>query len=270
MSSWVAEKSDAQADFEANKARKAKLNKGLKSTTHRIDDKRINRRHSDKNDDFENQKLQDNHVKKTQRGTAGEINHGKLTPAERVAHQDWEDAVRQNRTEARKVSLMKSATVDPHRMNDVECHSTHRHQGHLTQCEEREYGLIAGETLDEEGRVIPPWAGRSERYVGPKGEDEVRYPYDYGYGPRGFVEASRGKVPPPQLHLKDKGAAPRRDPDLYNDVAPYLPYGQAPYGPAPGPYDAGFGHPALAYGYGAPHGYGYPHHGNPALALGPY
>ena len=80
-----------------------------------------------------------------------------------------------------------------------------------------DYGLIEGETLDEEGRVIPPWAGRAERfllewitallivecfanrYAGPVGEDEVRYPHDYGYGTRGFIEASRGKVPPPQV-----------------------------------------------------------------------
>jgi len=265
MSSWVADKSSAQADFEANKARKAAKNKGSKATTHTVDDKRYTRADGEKMRKFENQKMHDNHVRKTQRGTAGEIDYAGMTPAERVAHKDWDDAVRQNRTEARKVELMRSANIDPHKMNHVECHSTHRHQGHLTECEANEYGLIAGETLDEEGRVVPPWAGRSEKYVGPKGEHEVQYPYDYGYGPRGFVEASRGKVPPPQLHLKDKGAAPRRDPDLYNDVAPYLPYGQAP--PAP------YGHPALGYGaphgpYGEPFGYGYGY-GTPALALGP-
>merc|ERR1711912_201168 len=96
--------------------------------------------------------------------------------------------------------------VEPQRTADIEDHATHRHWGHLTAAEANEYGLIEGETLDEEGRVIPPWMGRSERYAGPKGEDEIRYPYDYGYGPRGYLEASRGKVPPPQLHLKDKTA----------------------------------------------------------------
>merc|ERR1711904_527670 len=81
---------------------------------------------------------------------------------------------------------------------------------------------------------------------------------DYGYGARGYIEASRGKVPPPQLHLKDKSAAPRRDPDLYSDVSPYVPYG----GHWPGyDYNAQYG-----YGYAYPpvappapgFGYGYP------------
>lgn len=166
---------------------------------------------------------------------------------------------------------MKSAVVEPTYHDGVEEHATHRHWGHLTQDEAQEYGLIPGETLDEEGRVIPPWIARGERYGGPKAEDEVRYPYDYGYGPRGYLEASRGKVPPPQLHLKDKSAAPRRDPDLYSDVAPYMPYGvrpQAgayPIGVDPNaplaatmPMLAGSATPyGQAYGYGPAYGYGY-------------
>jgi len=187
--------------------------------------------------------------------------------------------------QARKVELMKSAVVKPQRQNrtenngsTVEHHHTHRTWGHLTDGEVADYGLIEGETLDEEGRVIPPWMGRAERYAGPLGEDEVRYPHDYGYGARGYIEASRGKVPPPQLHLKDRTAAPRRDPDLYRDTASYVPYGRMPgtrqydgvsqygYGhpgeyAAPGPY----GPVGAAYPYGGA-GFGY---GSPYSAEGP-
>jgi len=214
-------------------------------------------------------------VKKEQRGSEDAIltaHDLAFNSAKRVAHNDWEDAVRQNRTEARKAELMKSVVVKSQGQTSggshhrVEHEHTHRSWGHLTDGEVADYGLIEGETLDEEGRVIPPWIGRAERYAGPLGEDEVRYPHDYGYGARGFVEASRGKVPPPQLHLKDRTAAPRRDPDLYSDAANYVPYGRMEAGTNQfdGVSQYGFGNPAqagihLPGPYGAPAGAGYPY-----------
>jgi len=246
MSSWVADKSPAQQAFEAANRSRGLNNKGKTSATERVQAQRKNRAHDEKLEAFENQKKLDLKVKEAQRGAAGQ--HDLASPRKGIAHTEWEDAVRQNRTEARKQELMKSAVI-PRAGRPVEHDSTHRTWGHLTDAEVADYGLIDGETLDEEGRVIPPWVGRAERYAGPVGEDEVRYPHDYGYGTRGYIEASRGKVPPPQLHLKDKSAAPRRDPDLYNDVSPYVPYG----GHWPG-YDYndqfgyGFAHPPVAYG----------------------
>lgn len=244
MSSWVADKSDSQLSFEAAKT-KAYRAKAPHSATDRVHHHRSKKVHDQKMNAFENQKKLDHKVKKEQRGVAGV--HDVSTPRKQVAHNDWNDSVRQNRTEARKMELLKSAVVKS--KNGVEHDSTHRTWGHLTDAEVADYGLIEGETLDEEGRVIPPWVGRAERYAGPVGEDEVRYPHDYGYGARGYIEASRGKVPPPQLHLKDKSAAPRRDPDLYNDVSPYVPYG----GHWPG------------YDYNSQYGYGYAY----PPALGP-
>jgi len=256
MSSWAASKSDAQLQFEvASKAKAAKAAARAGSATERVKAARQNAVHDKKLDAFENQRKLDLKVKKEQRGIHGE--HKVNSPKKQVAHNDWEDAVRHDRTQARKSQLLKSAVITPVNRNNVERESTHKTWGHLTDAEVADYGLIEGETLDEEGRVIPPWAGRAERYAGPVGEDEVRYPHDYGYGTRGFIEASRGKVPPPQLHLKDKSAAPRRDPDLYSDVAPYVPFG----GHLPG-YDYrathgyGYAYPPAPVGYA--YGYGYP------------
>lgn len=246
MSSWVADKSPSQQAFEAASIGRGLKVKGKTSATERVHAQRTNRSHDSKINAFENQKKLDLKVKEAQRGAAGQ--HDLASPRKGIAQSEWDDAVRQNRTEARKQDLMKSAII-ANRGSGVEHDSTHRTWGHLTDAEVADYGLIEGETLDEEGRVIPPWVGRAERYAGPVGEDEVRYPHDYGYGTRGYIEASRGKVPPPQLHLKDKSAAPRRDPDLYNDVSPYVPYG----GHWPG-YDYndqfgyGFAHPPVAYG----------------------
>jgi len=150
------------------------------------------------------------------------------------------------------------------RKDEVEEAATHRTLGHLTDAEVADYGMIEGETLDEEGRVIPPWSGRAERYSGPVGEDEVRYPFDYGYGARGHYEASRGKMPPPQLFLQEKTAMPRRDPDLYNPVAPYTPFGNSPFKhPAyarPGEH-AAVAYERAAYGYG--YGLGHPAYSHP-------
>ena len=157
-----------------------------------------------------------------------------------------------------------------------------------------DYGLIDGETLDEEGRVIPPWVGRAERCLPPqphhtpphprqslilimlcqicwscrRGRSEIpsRLWLRNTWLHRGFAWQSATtsglslqswycnlvlnlSVFALQLHLKDKSAAPRRDPDLYNDVSPYVPYG----GHWPG-YDYndqfgyGFAHPPVAYG----------------------
>lgn len=249
-------------------------------TSHLVEQKKQKYIQDEKERQFENQRKLDLKVRREQRGVAGEISKDQLEydSAKRVAMNDWEDAVRQNRTQARKMELSKSAVVKPQRQNrteqngsTVEHEHTHRTWGHLTDGEVADYGLIEGETLDEEGRVIPPWIGRAERYAGPLGEDEVRYPHDYGYGARGFLEASRGKVPPPQLHLKDRTAAPRRDPDLYRDVEEYIPYGRMP---GTNQYD-GVSH----YGFGGPQGYalpgpygpvgpGYPYHAGGAYGYG--
>jgi len=255
MSSWVAEKSPAQLAFEATQGSRASKGKRGASATEKVNSQRLAKDHNKKMQAFENQKQLDLKVKQEQRGVAGQFEID--DSGKRVAHNDWEDAVRQNRTEARKTELLKSAVIKPQNKNHVEHDATHRTWGHLTDAEVADYGLIEGETLDEEGRVIPPWVGRAERYAGPVGEDEVRYPHDYGYGARGYIEASRGKVPPPQLHLKDKSAAPRRDPDLYSDVSPYVPYG----GHWPG-YDYnsqfgyGYAYPPIAFGYPYPPAYG--------------
>ena len=89
-------------------------------------------------------RLQDKKVKSEQRGrddpvlTAEEL---AFNSAKRVAHNDWEDAVRQNRTEARKAELMKSAVVKTQGQKlasggshpaVVEHEHTHRAWGHLT------------------------------------------------------------------------------------------------------------------------------------------
>merc|ERR1719183_1114045 len=256
LSSWAAPKSPAQAAFEARTAAQKKA-KGV-SSSQRMQHERDN--YADKMDQqaFGRTKELEMKVKKQQRGVAGEEDLS--SPKKRVQQRDWEDAIRQNRTEARKQQLLKCANVPIQRKDEVEEAATHRTLGHLTDAEVADYGMIEGETLDEEGRVIPPWSGRAERYSGPGGEDEVRYPFDYGYGARGHYEASRGKMPPPQLFLKDKTSVPRRDPDLYNPVAPYEPYGGFKHPVHPGLQQPGeraaIAYERAAYGYG--YGYGLP------------
>jgi hypothetical protein len=259
MSSWAAGKSPAQQNFENRKTKGAR-SKGP-STSERMEKERFNYNHEKGLEKFERHKELDMKVRKEQRGIAGQVDH---TPGhKRVQEKDWEDAIRQSRTEFRKNAMIQSAVVPVQRRDDVEDDTTHRSYGHLTKAELADYGMVEGETLDEEGRVIPPWVGRAERYAGPEGENEVRYPFDYGYGARGQFEASRGKMPPPQLFLKDKSAKPRRDPDLHDPMFPYVPYGSDPAMAI----HPGFARPeevsALAYER-AGYGFGY---GRPAMPM---
>merc|ERR1711907_48994 len=259
MNSWAASKSPSQAAFESRKSKASRTKEP--SSVERVRNARTNYAEVKKSEDFDRQKQLDLKVKESQRGVAGEKNES--SASKRVQERSWEDAIAQSRTEGRKQALLKSAVGPASRRAEIEDESTHRTYGHLTKAELADYGMIEGETLDAEGRVIPPWVGRAERYAGPEGENEVRYPFDYGYGARGQFEASRGKMPPPQLFLKDKSAKPRRDPDLHDPMFPYVPYGSDPAMAI----HPGFARPeevsALAYER-AGYGFGY---GRPAMPM---
>jgi len=225
LSSIMAPKSDAQLAFEAAQLKKSQQKAAEIADAQRIENSRYTKKDNVKIDVFQQQKELEVKTRREQRGIAGEITLDKK--AKELEYNQWDDMTRQGLTEGRRKKLMQGASV-PKNSNLVVDNTTHSFRGHLLESEFDESGLLPGETLDEEGRVIPPWGSRGERYAGPKGEDEVRYPFDYGYGPSGFIEASRGKVPPPQLHLKDRSAAPRRDPDLYNEIDDYVPFGTSP------------------------------------------
>lgn len=271
LSSWSADQSSAQSDFERRRMDKNRKASDLSKRAQEVDWHRANRKNKAKQDEFERSRMMEQKVKRQQRGIAGEVDLS--TKRKELDHQDWEEAIRAGRTEARKVNLMTGGVKKKpptHRPSvKIEEDSTHRRLGHLTDAEIADYGMIEGETLDEEGRVVPPWVGRADRYAGPIAEDEMKYPFDYGYGKRGDYEKSNGKMPPPQLFIKDRKVAPRRDPDLYAEVAPYVPYGDGQPGPfSPTNFTRGFGPDAAAiaaydraaygYGYAAGYGYGFP------------
>ena len=97
-----------------------------------------------------------------------------------IEESNWHHDVAGGRTAAQRKELLSSAVVKP---SAVEHSSTHRKHGHLSDSEMQDYmGLKAGEELDDEGRVIPPWAvqeKRAARYLGPMGEDYTKYNADY-------------------------------------------------------------------------------------------
>jgi len=171
---------------------------------------------------------------------------------------NWHHDSQAGRTVAKRKELLSSATVRP---SAVEHSSTHSKHGHMLESELLDYmGLKAGEELDEEGRVIPPWAvqeKRAARYLGPMGEDYTKYNADY---PGVDVEAAAAwssRPPPPQMYLRDERGQNVRRSD------PRMPHDPAGYGqPFHGPYARLYESPAaVASGYG--------HAGYPALGYGP-
>merc|ERR1712028_125818 len=314
LNSWATPSSGTQKDWETKKrAKDAQTKKkarqqwekdkahGNISSVEAIERKRINAANKDKMKEHDSNKQQTQKLLGLHRagGLQGmkDYQHddglhmrraGIATTRKTIDESNWHHDAASGRTAATRRELLRSAVVQP---SSVEHHSTHKKHGHLNDAEMQDYcGLKQGEELDEEGRVIPPWAVqemRAARYVGPMGEDYTKYNSDYPDVDIEAVTAWSARPPPPQIYLKDdRGKNVRRsdprhphDPASYGQpfVGPYARMYESPagvayqaagmaagaYGPAygggPMALEAGYGYPygpaAAGYGEGPEFGY---------------
>merc|ERR1712195_277848 len=305
LNSWATPSSGTQKDWETKKrAKDAQTKKkarqqwekdkahGNISSVEAIERKRINAANNDKMKEHDSNKQQTQKLLGLHRagGLQGmkDYHHddglhmrraGIATTRKTIDESNWHHDAASGRTAATRRELLRSAIVQP---SAVEHASTHRKHGHLNDDEMQDYcGLKQGEELDEEGRVIPPWAvqeRRAQRYLGPMGEDYTKYNADYpGMDVAAQAEWS-ARAPPPQMYLRDDRGknVKRSDPRLPHDAAGYgQPFG-GPYArlyESPAAVSESFGyptgpHPALGHeGYGHP---GYAAYGHPALSAPGY
>lgn len=287
LNSWATPSSDTQKNWENKKRTKDVKTKqkarqqwekerphGNISSVEKIERDRKNRVNADKMKEHSSNTEQTKKLLGLHRagGLAGQKTSDHDDGRKRIDESNWHHDAAAGRTAATRRELLRSAVVQP---SSVEHHSTHKKHGHLNDAEMQDYcGLKQGEELDEEGRVIPPWAVqemRAARYVGPMGEDYTKYNSDYPDVDIEAVTAWSARPPPPQMYLKDdRGKNVRRsdprhphDPASYGQpfVGPYARMYESPagvayqaagmaagaYGPATGAYGPGFGG---AYGAG--------------------
>jgi hypothetical protein len=242
------------------------------SSVEKIERDRINRVHKDKMKEHEGQRAQTRKLLGLHRagGLQGEKDYhhddslgvrkaGIATTRKTIEESNWHHDAASGRTAATRRQLLRSAIVQP---SAVEHSSTHKKHGHLNDDELADYcGLKQGEELDEEGRVIPPWAVqemRAARYMGPMGEDYTKYNADYPAVDMEAVTSWSARPPPPQMYLKDERGKNVRRSDSRHPHDPHT-YGQ----PMVGPYARFYESPgavaveaAHAYGPGAAGAYG--------------
>lgn len=300
LNSWATPSSGTQKDWETKKrAKDAQTKKkarqqwekdrahGNISSVEAIERKRINAANKDKMKEHDSNKQQTQKLLGLHRagGLQGmkDYQHddglhmrraGIATTRKTIDESNWHHDAASGRTAATRRELLRSAIVQP---SAVEHASTHRKHGHLNDDEMQDYcGLKQGEELDEEGRVIPPWAVqemRAARYMGPMGEDYTKYNADYPAVDMEAVTSWSARPPPPQMYLKDeRGKNVRRSdprhphqPETYGQpmVGPYARFYESPaavaveashaYGPGFGGAYGG-GPMALEAGYGYPYG----------------
>jgi len=267
MNSWQQPATSAQAEWNSkqkkvDKTRQPNAIKGRSegrnadvSMSEKIARERRNQADKVKKKHYENtqaqtMKIQEMHRAKGLEGQRGEEHDHRVRGTKKyIEESNWHHDAKSGRTAAARSDLLKSAVVKP---SNVEHSSTHRKHGHMSEAELQDYmGLKQGEELDDEGRVIPPWAvqeKRAARYLGPMGEDYTKYNSDYpGVDVEGAAAWS-ARPPPPQMYLRDERGTNVRRSD------PRLPHDPAGYGqPFHGPYARMYESPAaIASGYGYP------------------
>jgi len=284
LNSWQVPPTDAQAAWNSKQKVKA-VKRSDVSITEKIARERRNQMDKIKMKQHEGtkeqtQRIQENNRARGLEGRRGDEHDDRYTGTRKyIDEKNYHHDAGSGRTAAHRSRLLQSAVVQP---SKVEHSSTHQRHGHLTEDEMQDYlGLRQGEELDEEGRVIPPWAvqeRRAQRYLGPMGEDYTKYNADYpGMDVAAQAEWS-ARAPPPQMYLRDDRGknVKRSDPRLPHDAAGYgQPFG-GPYArlyESPAAVSESFGyptgpHPALGHeGYGHP---GYAAYGHPALSAPGY